>query len=71
MPEDDIRRLEERVKAAIRGKVERAFLFAKNLFGYKKTRYRGLAKNHARLMILFASANVLIAAESGKFCYSS
>ncbi|MFO3796359.1 MAG: IS5/IS1182 family transposase, partial [Anaerolineales bacterium] len=30
-------------------------------FGYRKTRYRGLAKNTAQLMTLFALANVWLA----------
>jgi len=71
LPEDDVRRLEERVKAAIRAKVERAFLIVKNMFGYRKTRYRGLAKNHARLLLLFASANILVASELDRCCCSS
>jgi len=69
LPEDGVRRLEERVKASEQRWSVRSSLF-KNLFGYKKTRYRGLAKNHARLLFLFASANVLIAAESGIQCRS-
>ena len=68
LSEDDVQRLKERAKSVIRAKVERAFLYVKNIFGYKKTRYRGLAKNRARLLVLFASANVLIASEHRKFC---
>jgi len=71
MSEDDEQRLKERAKSVIRAKVERAFLFVKHLFGYRKTRYRGLAKNHARLLVLFTSANILVAAEKSKFCYTS
>ena len=33
----------------------------KNLFGLKKVRYKGLAKNTAQLYTLFALANLLIA----------
>jgi IS5 family transposase len=64
-------RIAEYFKASIRAKVERAFLFVKNTFGYRKTRYRGLTKNRSRLFLLFASANLLIAAEQGKFCYGT
>ena len=39
--------------------VEHSFHMVKNIFGYRKTRYRGLKKNGARLHMLFALANVL------------
>ncbi|MHC1758347.1 MAG: IS5 family transposase [Negativicutes bacterium] len=52
---------EEYAKASVRSTVEHVFHLIKNLFGYSKVRYRGLAKNEARLYILFASANLLIA----------
>lgn len=52
---------EEYAKASVRSTVEHVFHWIKNLFGYSKVRYRGLAKNEARLYILFASANLLIA----------
>lgn len=52
---------EEYAKASVRSRVEHVFHLIKNLFGYSKVRYRGLAKNEARLYILFASANLLIA----------
>lgn len=51
---------EEYAKSAVRSIVEHPFHFIKNLFGYGKTRYRGLAKNESRLFVLFASANLLI-----------
>jgi IS5 family transposase len=51
----------ERIKACIRAKAEHPFHIVKNLFGYRKTRYRGLAKNTAQLMTLFALANVWLA----------
>ena len=51
----------ERIKACIRAKVEHPFHIVKNLFGYRKTRYRGLAKNTAQLMTLFALANLWLA----------
>ncbi len=34
----------EQTKASIRAKAEHAFHVVKNLFGHKKTRYRGLEK---------------------------
>ena len=51
----------EKIKASIRAKVEHPFHVIKNLFRHKKTRYRGLAKNHAQLLSLFGLANLLIA----------
>ena len=51
----------ERVKAQIRSKVEHPFHVVKNLFHYKKVRYKGLAKNKAQLYSLFALANLVIA----------
>ena len=51
----------EKIKASIRAKVEHPFHVIKNLFRHKKTRYRGLAKNHAQLFSLFGLANLLLA----------
>ena len=50
----------ERTKAQVRAKVEHPFHVVKNLFHYRKTRYRGLAKNTAQLEILFALANLFL-----------
>jgi IS5 family transposase len=50
----------ETLKASVRAKVEHPFHIIKNLFGYKKTRYRGLSKNTAQIYGLFALANLLI-----------
>jgi IS5 family transposase len=51
----------EKIKASIRAKVEHPFHVIKNLFRHKKTRYRGLAKNHAQLYSLFGLANLVLA----------
>jgi IS5 family transposase len=51
----------ERIKAAVRAKVEHPFHIVKNRFGLRKLRYRGLAKNTAQLFTLFGLANLLIA----------
>jgi len=51
----------ERSKAQVRALVEHPFHIIKNLFRYRKTRYRGLAKNTAQLETLFALANLVIA----------
>jgi IS5 family transposase len=51
----------EKVKAQVRALVEHPFHVLKNLFGYRKVRYRGLAKNAAQLQTLFALANLVLA----------
>jgi IS5 family transposase len=51
----------EKTKASIRAKVEHPFHVIKNLFGYRKVRYKGLAKNQAQLFSLFGLANLLLA----------
>jgi IS5 family transposase len=49
----------EYMKSKERSKVEHLFYLIKRLFGYRKVVYRGLAKNHARLYMLFCLANLL------------
>jgi len=49
----------EYMKSKVRSKVEHNFYIIKHLFGYRKTRYRGLAKNGAWISMLFALANIL------------
>jgi transposase, IS5 family len=64
LPDTELGRLDEEIeklKASIRAKVEHPFHFVKNLFGHKKNRYWGLAKNTAQLFTLFALANLVIA----------
>ena len=48
----------EKLKASVRAKVEHPFRVVKQQFGYAKARYRGLAKNTARLTMLFAMSNL-------------
>jgi IS5 family transposase len=48
----------EQTKARIRAKVEHPFRVIKQQFGHAKVRYRGLAKNTARLTMLFALSNL-------------
>ena len=44
-----------------RSKVEHPFLKVKQVFGYAKVRYRGLAKNTQRLALLLELGNLLTA----------
>ena len=48
----------EKLKAAIRAKVEHPFRVVKRQFGYVKVRYCGLKKNTAQLFTLFALSNL-------------
>ena len=51
----------ERYKASLRAKVEHPFRVIKRQFGYTKVRYRGLAKNAAQVLTLFALSNLWMA----------
>ena len=46
---------------AYQARVEHSFGIIKHLWGYRKVRYRGLAKNAAQVFTLFALANVYLA----------
>jgi IS5 family transposase len=48
----------ERIKASVRAKAEHPFRVVKRQFGHVKVRYRGLKKNTAQLMTLFALSNL-------------
>ena len=48
-------------KSSVRAKVEHVFGVVKGQFRYRKTRYRGLRKQTAKLNILFALANLILA----------
>ena len=50
----------EKKKASIRAKVEHPFWYVKQMFGYRKVRYRGLKKNTERIHVLLGFANLLI-----------
>ena len=51
----------EHEKSSIRSKVEHVFAVVKGLFRYRKTRYRGLRKQTAKLNMMFALANLILA----------
>jgi len=51
----------ERLKASVRAKVEHPFRVLKRQFGYAKVRYRGLTKNTAQIVTLFALSNLWMA----------
>ena len=51
----------EHEKSSVRAKVEHVFGVVKGLLRYRKTRYRGLQKQTAKLNMLFALANLILA----------
>jgi len=54
----------EKAKASVRAFVEHPFHILKNLFRHRKTRYRGLAKNHHQLQVLFGLSNLVVASRT-------
>ena len=51
----------EKFKASVRAKVEHPFRVLKRQFGYAKVRYRGMKKNTAQIVTLFALGNLWMA----------
>ena len=63
-PIDAITEQIEVLKASVRAKVEHPFRVLKRQFGFTKVRYRGLAKNTAQIITLFALGNLWMARRS-------
>jgi IS5 family transposase len=59
-PLSDYHRYINRRRSAARARVEHTFHVVKRLWGFNKVRYRGLAKNTARLFTTFALANLYL-----------
>ena len=57
-PEGRLLDLVKTVKARSRAKVEHPFRVNKEQFGFKKTRLRGMAKNHCKSNVLAALTNL-------------
>ena len=51
-------------KSSVRSKVEYVFHIMKNIFGYKKVRYKGLEKNFAQQNLLLALDNLYMLGKS-------
>ena len=49
-----------RTKSRIRSRVEHSIGVIKRVFGFRKVRYRGLAKNGNRLFVTAALANIFL-----------
>ncbi|WEN13762.1 IS5 family transposase [Rhodanobacter sp. AS-Z3] len=61
MPEGELKdavKHTEHMKAAVRAKVEHPFRVVKRQFGYQKVRFKGLLKNTAQILTLFALSNL-------------
>ena len=59
--------IEEFGKSTVRSKVEHVFGVVKRLFGFRRTRYRGLRKQQAKFNMIFALANLYLADKKGLF----
>jgi transposase, IS5 family len=55
---DEVEKAKNRNKSRVRAKVEHVFGVIKNIFGFRKVRYRGLAKNLHRLEVTAALTNL-------------
>ena len=53
-------RAKNKTKSSVRAKVEHPFLIIKRIFGFVKTRYKGLAKNAHRLFVTCALTNLYL-----------
>lgn len=60
-PLSDREQSRNRTKSSVRAKVEHVFGVIKRVFGYTKTRYRGLDKNAHAMFITSALANIFMA----------
>ena len=56
----------ERQKSSVRSKVEFPFRFLKVQCGFRKTVYKGIAKNLNRVFVLLASSNLYACARAGR-----
>ena len=61
---DEARRAKNRNKSRVRARVEHVFAVVKRLWGLSKVRYRGLAKNATRSLVVLALANLYLARRS-------
>jgi transposase, IS5 family len=60
-PLSEVERARNRTKSKVRAKVEHVFLVIKQIFGWAKVRYRGLAKNTNWLLVTCGLANLYLA----------
>jgi len=60
-----VAKAEESMKSHVRAKVEHVFAVVKNVFKFRKTRYRGLDKNTQKMNMLFALSNLYLISRRG------
>jgi IS5 family transposase len=58
---NEVEKAKNRNKSRVRATVEHVFGVMKNIFGFRKTRYRGMAKNLHRLEVSAGLANLYMA----------
>jgi len=63
--EKELLQAEEKAKSQIRAKVEYPFRYLKCVFGFRKTRVRGLERNHAKLVMMYALTNLYLLTSMG------
>lgn len=64
LPEGELKEVSElleHLQAKVRARVEHPFRVMKRQFGYQKVRFKGLAKNTAQVVTLFALSNLWMA----------
>ena len=57
---DELQKKKNTTKSRVRAKVEHPFRILKRIFGFDRTRYRGIRKNHNRLCASFALVNLYL-----------
>ena len=57
---DEVQRAKNKTQSSVRAKVEHPFLVIKRIFGFAKTRYKGLEKNAHRLFVTCALSDIYI-----------
>jgi len=60
-PLSEVEKQKNRTKSKVRAKVEHPLFVTKFIFGFRKVRYRGLAKNANRLFVACGLANLFMA----------
>ena len=55
---DEVQRAKNKTQSSVRAKVEHPFLVIKRIFGFAKTRYKGLEKNAHRLFVTCALSDI-------------
>ena len=57
---DEVQRAKNKTQSSVRAKAEHPFLVITRIFGFAKTRYKGLEKNAHRLFVTCALSDIYI-----------